>query len=92
MEHWNAAKHVKSTKHLNLIFRKATSVDDNLAGYSESDGVGKNDNRKSSTGFCFKMCNNSGSIIWASKIQKSIAKSSGEAEVYACNSAAQEMV
>ena len=37
-ENWIAAKHVrrylKGTKHLNLTFRKTTSVDDNLAGYS----------------------------------------------------------
>ena len=41
MVSWIAAKHVlkhlKGTKHLNLIFRKATSVDDNLAGNSDSD-------------------------------------------------------
>ena len=50
MEHWIAAKHVlrylKGTKHLNISFRKATSVDDNLAGYSDSDWAG-NFNRKS---------------------------------------------
>ena len=38
------------------------------------------------------MCKNSGSISWASKIQNSIATSSAEAEVYACVSAAQELV
>ena len=41
MENWIAAKHVlrylKGTKHLILTFRKATSVDENLAGYSDSD-------------------------------------------------------
>ena len=96
MEHWIAAKHVprylKGTKHLILIFRKATSVDDNLAGYSDSDWAGNIDNRKSTTGFCFNMCKNFGSISWASKIQNSIATSSAEAEVYACVSAAQELV
>ena len=96
MEHWIAAKQVlrylKGTKHLNLFFRKATSVDDNLAGYSDSDWAGNIDNRKNTTGFCFNMCKNSCSIIWASKIQNSIATSSAEAEVYACASAAQEMV
>ena len=96
MEHWIAAKHVlrylKGTKHLNLTFRKATSVDDNLAGYSDSDWAGNIDNRKSTIGFCFNMCKNSGSISWASKIQNSIATSSAEAKVYACVSAAQELV
>ena len=38
------------------------------------------------------MCKNSGSISWASKIQNSNATSSAEAEVYACVSAAQELV
>ena len=96
MEHWVAAKHVarylKGTKDFNLTFRKATSVDDNLAGYSDSDWAGNIDNRKSTTGFCFNMCNNSGSISWASKVQNSIATSPAEAEVYACVSAAQELV
>ena len=67
-------------------------MDDNLAGYSDSGNIY---NRKSTTGFCFfcfNMCNNSGSISWASKIQNSIASSSAEADVYACVSAAQELV
>ena len=71
MEHWIAAKNVlrylKCTKHLNLTFRKATSVDDNLAGYSDSDWAGNIGNRKSTTGFCFNMCKNSGSISWEVK-------------------------
>ena len=97
MELWIAAKHVlrylKGTKlYLNLTFRKATSVDDNLFGYSDSDWVGNVDNRKSTTGFCFNMCNNSGSISWAIKIQNRIATFSAEAEVYACVLAAQELV
>ena len=64
MEHWIAAKHVlrylKGTKHLNETFRKATSVNDNFAGYSDSDWAGNIDNRKSTTGFCCNMCTNSG--------------------------------
>ena len=96
MEHWIAPKHVlrylKGTKDLYLTFKKATSVDDNLAGCSDSDCAGNIDNRKSRTGFYFNMCNNSGSISWASKIQNRIATSSAEAEIYACVSAAQELV
>ena len=87
MEHWIIAKHVliylKSAKHLNLTYRKAKSMDENLAGYSDSNWNGNMGNRKSSTGFCFKMFINSGSITWASKIQ-----TSAEAEVYASVSAA----
>ena len=63
-----------------------------MAGYSESNWAENIDNRKSTTGFCFNMRNNSGSISWASKIQNSFATSSAEAEVYACVSAAQELV
>ena len=53
-------------------------MDENLAGYSDSNWDGNMDNRKSSTGFCFKMFINSDSITWASKIQNSIATSSAE--------------
>ena len=59
---------------------------------SDSDWAGNIDNRKSTTGFCFNMCKNSVSFSWGSKIQNSIATSSAEAEVYACVSAAQELV
>ena len=91
-----AAKHVlkylKGTKHLNLTFRKATSVGDNLVGYSDSDWAGNIDNLKSTTSFCFNMCNNSGSISWASKIKNSIATNSIENEVYAYVSADHKLV
>ena len=77
-------KFLKGTKHLNLTFRKTPSVDDNLAGYSDSDWPVNIENRKRTTGFCFKMFNNSGQISWASKTQNCIATSSEKAEVYAC--------
>ena len=67
-------------------------MDDNLTGHSDSDWPGNIDNKKSTTGFCFKICTNSGSIIWASNIQNSIAKFSAEAEVYKRFSTAQEMI
>ena len=96
MEHWIAAIHVlrylKGANHLNLSFRKAKSVGDNLAGYSDSDWAGNIDNCKSTTGFCFEMCKKFGSISWASKIQNINARSSVEAEVYACVSAAPKLV
>ena len=96
MEHWIIAKHVlrylKGAKHLNLTFRKAKSMDENLARNSDSNWDGNMDNRKSATRFCFKMCNNSGSITWASKIQNRIGTSSVEAEVYASVPAALQLV
>ena len=55
MEHCIAAKHVlrflRSTKHLNLTFRKATLLDGNLVDYSDSDWAGNIDNRKSTSSF-----------------------------------------
>ena len=47
----HALSSLRGTKHLSLTFRKATSLDDNLAGYSDSDWAGNIDNRKSTTGF-----------------------------------------
>ncbi|GFO13970.1 retrovirus-related pol polyprotein from transposon tnt 1-94 [Plakobranchus ocellatus] len=81
------AKHVlrylKATKDQRLIFRK--SVDNlTLSGFSDSDW-GNSGDRKSITGYCFKLSKEGPLISWKSKKQQSVALSSCEAEYMACN-------
>lgn len=60
----------------------------NLVGYSDSDWVGCNDDRKSTSGSIFKL--GESIITWESKKQKSVVLSSTEVEyVAATNSACQ---
>ena len=71
--HWNAAKgclrYLKGTKTKSekMVFRKSEKLE--LTGFSDSDWAGNIDNRKSTSGFCFKLNNSSGAISWASKFQ-----------------------
>lgn len=77
--HWLSAKRVlrylKGTSNIGLYFR---DIGDNLTGYVDSDWGGDIDDRKSRTGFIFKLSN--GAISWESRKQKSVAISSTEAE------------
>ena len=62
--HWNAAKgclrYLKGTKSEKIVVRKSEKLE--LTGFSESDWAGNIDNRKSTSGFCFKLNNSSGAI------------------------------
>ena len=89
--HLNLAKHVlrylKGTMHYNLKYYRSNTVE--LYGYSDSDWGGSED-RKSISGYNFKLCENSSLISWKSKKQNSVALSSCEAEFIALTVAAQE--
>ena len=71
-----------------MIFRKSEKLE--LTGLSDSDWAGNIDNRKSTSGFCFKLNNSSGAISWASKSQKCVSTSSAEAEFNAVVEASKE--
>ena len=43
-----------------MVFRKSEKLE--LTGFSDSDWAGNIDNRKSKSGFCFKLNNGSGAI------------------------------
>lgn len=88
--HWQAVKrilrYVKGTSHMKLEFSKKSNS--KITGYSDSDWGGDLDDRKSNTGYVFKM--NGGAISWASRKQSTVALSSTEAEYMALTQAIQE--
>ena len=61
-----------------------------LTGYCDADWGGDHDQRKSTTGYAFSL--GSGSIVWSSKRQPTVALSSTEAEYMAMSNAAREAV
>ena len=89
--HWSSAKralrYLKGTSNIGLCFR---DIGDDLTGYADSGWGGDFDDRKSRTGFVFKLSN--GAVSWESRKQKSMATSSTEAEYMALTEAAREAV
>ena len=79
--HWEALlqilAYLHGTQHLGLELGEI-SKEITLTAYADADWAGDLDQRKSRSGYVV-LCNNS-SIIWSSKLQKSIALSSTEAE------------
>ena len=90
--HFNAAKRVlkylKGTADYSLKFHRS---DDPilLLGFSDSDW-GNSEDRKSITGYCFKLQNSGPLISWKSKKQSVVALSSCEAEYIALTHTVQE--
>jgi hypothetical protein len=91
MPHWTALKRVlrylKGTVDKCLVYSK-TGCD--LVGYCDADWAGDVDERRSTTGYVFKM--QDGPISWATKRQPTVALSSTEAEVMSVVSATQESI
>ena len=83
-DHWVAAKKVmrylKRTKDYMLIYKHVQDLQ--LVGYSNSDFAVCQDEKKSTTGYIFKLAG--GAVSWKSEKQKSIASSSMQAEFVAC--------
>lgn len=89
--HWKCAKRVlrylQGTKSYSLIF---TKDDRPLIGFVDADWASDKSDRKSYTGFVFKL--SGGSISWKSKKQNTVALSSTEAEYMALSEAAKEAI
>ena len=83
-DHWVAAKKVmrylKRTKDYMLIYKHVQDLQ--LVGYSDSDFAGCQDEKKSTTGYIFKLAG--GVVSWKSEKRKSIASSTMQAEFVAC--------
>ena len=79
---WEAAKRVlrylRGTMNQTLTFRNTQVLD--LLNFSHADWAGNTDNRRSTSGFCFKLSESSGAISWSCKAQKTVATSTAEAE------------
>ena len=93
--HWIAAKRVlrylKCTIDCNLTYRQ-DSAGVILVGASDADWAGNIDDRKSMSGYVFKIQKNGGAISWRSQKQAAVALSSTEAEYVALAVASQEAV
>ena len=81
-------KYIKGTLNYSLKFRKSTE-DLKLIGFCDSDYANGND-RKSISGYCFRLSSNGPMIIWRSKKQTTVALSTCEAEYVALTAAVQE--
>ena len=89
---WTAVKQVirylKETIHLKLKLKVVDNLQ--LVGYVDADWAGDKSDRKSNSGYLFKL--GEGTISWLSKKQGSVALSSTEAEYIAAALASQELV
>lgn len=88
-EHWNAAKRVlqylKGTINYSLVYRRGGKP---LEGYCDADWANCTIDRRSYTGYVFKL--SGGLVSWESKKQPTVALSSAEAEYMALASATKE--
>jgi len=74
---------------MKLIFKKNLNYDNIFVGYVDSDWLGNQNDRKSTTGYLFKMFK-SNLICWNTKRQNSVAASSTEAKFMALLEAVKE--
>ena len=91
-QHWTAIKRVmrylKGTINFGILYTKQETKD--FVAYSDADWAGDLDDRKSTSGYLFKI--SGGAVSWRSKKQSSVALSTAEAEYIALASTAQEAV
>ncbi len=79
-------RYVKGTTKLGIYYSNENSNE--LIGYSDADWGGDINDRKSTSGYIFKL--NGGAVSWRSKKQSGVALSTAEAEYVALSAAAQE--
>ncbi|XP_066354331.1 uncharacterized mitochondrial protein AtMg00810-like [Miscanthus floridulus] len=79
-------RYVKGTSNLGIQLRTATSP--TIAAYSDADWAGCPDTRRSTSGFCVFLGNSL--ILWSSKRQTTVSRSSAEAEYRAIANAVSE--
>ena len=89
-DHWNAVKRVmrylSGTTKLEILYSNDST--NGLIGYSDADWGGDINDRKSTSGYIFKL--NGGAVSWRSKKQTCVALSTAEVEYIALSAAAQE--
>jgi len=88
-EHWQAAKgvvrYLAGTVEYGIVYGDSNST---LFGYSDADYGGDLDTRRSTTGYVFKVAG--GAVLWSSKLQKTVAVSTTEAEYMAAAASVKE--
>ena len=90
-KHWQAVKRIlrylRSTLTHGLLLHRSNTTQ--VSAYSDSDWASSLDDRKSTSGFCIFYSGNL--ISWASRKQRTVARSSTEAEYRALSSAVTEL-
>jgi len=89
--HWKRVKRIlrylKGTMNYSLVLgSKDSSL--KLTGFCDADWGGDHDNRRSTTGFLFTLAGSA--VSWSSKLQRTVAQSSCEAEYMAAGEATKE--
>jgi len=82
--------YLERTQNLGLLYTPTQNSLKSIIGYSDADWGGDKATRRSTTGYLFKIANST--IIWNSKLQKTVALSSCEAEYMAIKEALKEML
>lgn len=82
-------RYLKGTIDYKLTYRKPTSGSLTLSAYSDSDW-GNSEDRRSTTGYCFNLSENSAPISWKTRKQPTVALSTCEAEYMALGATTQE--
>ena len=90
-------QHIKAVKHVFRYLRHTSNYkihydgagQSGLIGYSDADWGENRDNRRSTTGYVFLMAD--GPVTWTSRVQKTVARSSTEAEYMALSEACSEI-
>lgn len=92
-QHWQSLKRIvrylQGTMGLCLEFKRDENAAP-LVGFADSDWAADNEDRKSVSGFIFKVFN--ATVSWSSKKQTTVATSSSEAEYVALSAAASEAI
>ena len=73
-----------------LTFRMTQVLD--FLNFSDADWVENRDNRRTTSGFCFELSESSGAISWSCKAQKTVARSTAEAEFNSVVEASKEVI
>lgn len=71
-------RYIKGTLDLKLVYKRNDCNQINVKGFTDADWAGDNTDRKSTSGFCFKIFNCT--VSWASKKQNCVSLSATEAE------------
>ena len=72
-----------------LTYRRRTGVDDGLSAYADADWGNSSSRRSTSGNLCFY---NRSPILWRSKMQKTTALSTAEAEYYSASTASTDAI
>ncbi|MCO5609585.1 hypothetical protein L7F22_063815 [Adiantum nelumboides] len=90
LAHWRQVKrlfrYINHTKMLSLVYTRSTSLVPPILGWTDADWGGDINTKRSTSGYAFTLAG--GAVAWQSKLQKSVAQSSTEAEYMALSTAA----